>query len=110
MGEPTGKRRQRIRHHPRILTRLCSAQAPAGRTEGHLTSEPPGPVRPGAASGWLLNIRAHPHVRIRLPDATFDGVAREITQPTERMIARTILCETVTRPITANAPCICADA
>ncbi|WP_378742541.1 nitroreductase family deazaflavin-dependent oxidoreductase [Nocardia brasiliensis] len=52
--------------------------------------------RPGAPSGWLLNIRAHPHVRIRLPDGTFDGVGREITDPTERAIARTILCETVT--------------
>ncbi|WP_083894491.1 nitroreductase family deazaflavin-dependent oxidoreductase [Nocardia tenerifensis] len=50
---------------------------------------------PAAASGWLLNIRAHPRVRIRLPEGTFEGTAREITDPTECAIARTILCETV---------------
>ncbi|WP_084654220.1 nitroreductase/quinone reductase family protein [Nocardia altamirensis] len=51
--------------------------------------------RPGARTGWLLNILANPNIRIRLSDGTFDGVAREITHSTELVIARTILCETV---------------
>ncbi len=52
--------------------------------------------RPAAASGWLLNLRADPRCRLRLPDGVFDGTARDITDPTERVIARTILCEPVT--------------
>ncbi|MFI6169607.1 nitroreductase family deazaflavin-dependent oxidoreductase [Nocardia sp. NPDC051052] len=86
-GRKTGKKRQKCVRVIRRDNRAYLVQL----VPPHLAI-----TRPAAASGWLLNIRADPHVRIRLPDGTFDGTAREITDPTERAIARTILCETVT--------------
>ncbi|MFI6044908.1 nitroreductase/quinone reductase family protein [Nocardia sp. NPDC051321] len=86
-GRMTGKKRQKCVRVIRRDNRAYLVQL----VPPHLAI-----TRPAAASAWLLNIRADPHVRIRLPDGTFDGIAREITDPTERAIARTILCETVT--------------
>ncbi|MFE7801533.1 nitroreductase/quinone reductase family protein [Nocardia sp. NPDC057440] len=53
--------------------------------------------RPGAASSWLLNIRADPHVELRIRGGNHTGTAREITDPDELRLARTTLCETVHR-------------
>lgn len=52
-------------------------------------------TRPGAVSGWLLNIRANPHVLLRINDGSLHGVAREITDPAERELAREVICDNV---------------
>jgi deazaflavin-dependent oxidoreductase (nitroreductase family) len=44
-------------------------------------------------SAWVLNIRANPCVRLRLPGGTFAGVARELTDTAEIAEARRIYCE-----------------
>lgn len=51
--------------------------------------------RPAAVSSWVWNIRADPHVWLRLGRRTFAGVAREITDPAELAEAREAVCETV---------------
>jgi deazaflavin-dependent oxidoreductase (nitroreductase family) len=51
--------------------------------------------RPAAIASWVWNIRADPHVRLRLGRRTFTGVAREITDPAELEQAREAICETV---------------
>ncbi|MFI7000775.1 nitroreductase family deazaflavin-dependent oxidoreductase [Nocardia sp. NPDC050175] len=86
-GRKTGKKRQKCVRVIRSDDRAYLVQL----IPPHLAM-----TRPAAASAWLLNIRANQRVRIRLPEGAFDGIAREITDPTERAIARTILCETVT--------------
>ena|SRR5437899_8918777 len=50
---------------------------------------------PAALSGWLLNIRANPNVRLRIRGGRFSGVARELSDPAELAEAREALCETV---------------
>jgi deazaflavin-dependent oxidoreductase (nitroreductase family) len=52
-------------------------------------------TRPGAVSSWLWNIRANPHVQLRIPDGRFTGTAREISNPEELQTARAILCDSV---------------
>jgi deazaflavin-dependent oxidoreductase (nitroreductase family) len=52
-------------------------------------------TRPGAVSGWVWNIRADPRVRLRIKGGSFDGLARELTDPAERQLARSVLCESV---------------
>ena len=51
---------------------------------------------PGRYSAWFRNIQAQPQVKLRMRGGTFDGVAREITEPEEREHARRIYCETIT--------------
>lgn len=46
-------------------------------------------------SGWMLNIMANPHVRLRVRGGTYDGVARELVDESERERARDAYCETV---------------
>jgi len=48
-------------------------------------------IRPTA---WLKNARANPHVRLRMPGATVDAVAREL-RPDEAEEARAAYCDTV---------------
>jgi len=50
---------------------------------------------PAALSGWLLNIRANPNVKLRMRGGTFSGVARELSDPAELAEAREAFCETV---------------
>ncbi|TMK98568.1 MAG: nitroreductase family deazaflavin-dependent oxidoreductase [Actinobacteria bacterium] len=50
---------------------------------------------PAALSGWLLNIRANPNVRLRMRGGRFSGVARELSDPAELAEAREAFCETV---------------
>jgi deazaflavin-dependent oxidoreductase (nitroreductase family) len=52
-------------------------------------------TRPGAVSSWVWNIRANPHVRLRIKGGSFAGVAHEITDPAELDVARSALCESV---------------
>ena len=51
--------------------------------------------RPGAVSSWVWNIRANPHVRLRIKGGSFAGVAHEIIDPAELDVARSVLCESV---------------
>jgi deazaflavin-dependent oxidoreductase (nitroreductase family) len=52
-------------------------------------------ARPAAASAWVWNIRSNPNVKVRIRGGTFDGIARELTDPGELAEAREALCETV---------------
>jgi F420H(2)-dependent quinone reductase len=49
----------------------------------------------GSSAAWLLNLKANPQVRLRIRDGRFEGVAREITDPTERHQATKVYGETV---------------
>ncbi|MFC9999478.1 nitroreductase family deazaflavin-dependent oxidoreductase [Nocardia sp. NPDC127526] len=49
----------------------------------------------GSGALWVKNIRANPNVRIRLPEGTFHGTARELRNRAERQAAYNVLCETV---------------
>jgi deazaflavin-dependent oxidoreductase (nitroreductase family) len=51
--------------------------------------------RPNVVSGWVWNIRSNPNVKVRIRGGTFEGVARELTDPEELAEAREALCETV---------------
>ena len=50
---------------------------------------------PTAVQAWVHNIRANPHVRLKIRGGEFDGVAREITDADERELARELICDTV---------------
>jgi deazaflavin-dependent oxidoreductase (nitroreductase family) len=52
-------------------------------------------ARPSAVTAWVWNIRANPNVRLRIRGGTFQGVARELKDPTELQRAREAFCETV---------------
>jgi deazaflavin-dependent oxidoreductase (nitroreductase family) len=52
-------------------------------------------TRPGAVASWVWNIRADPRVRLRIKGGTFDGIAREVTDPAEVELARSVICESV---------------
>jgi deazaflavin-dependent oxidoreductase (nitroreductase family) len=43
-------------------------------------------------SAWVLNIRADPNVQLRLPEGTFQGVARELSDPAEIREAADVYC------------------
>jgi deazaflavin-dependent oxidoreductase (nitroreductase family) len=51
--------------------------------------------RPTAIAAWVRNIRANPNLKLRIRGGTFNGVARELTDPEELAEAREALCETV---------------
>jgi deazaflavin-dependent oxidoreductase (nitroreductase family) len=50
----------------------------------------------GEHSRWLKNVRANPSVQLRIRGGTYEGVARELSDPDERAVAREIFCEPVT--------------
>lgn len=85
-GRKTGKRRRKC---VRVIRRGDRAYL--------VQLVPPhvGVTRPGAAAGWLWNIRADPRVRLRIKGGSFDGIACEINDPAERDIARSVLCDSV---------------
>jgi deazaflavin-dependent oxidoreductase (nitroreductase family) len=53
------------------------------------------PVLTVKTSAWVLNIRANPHVRLRIRGGTFAGVARELEEGVEMREAREAYCEAV---------------
>jgi deazaflavin-dependent oxidoreductase (nitroreductase family) len=57
---------------------------------------------PSLVNAWVWNIRANPEVSLRIRGGTFQGLARELTTPTEIAQARTVLCDTVNRFDTAE--------
>jgi deazaflavin-dependent oxidoreductase (nitroreductase family) len=85
-GRKTGKRRRKC---VRVIRRDARA---------YLVQLVPPQIavtRPGAVSSWLLNIRANPLVLLRITGGSFPGIAREITDPAERQVARSVLCDSV---------------
>jgi deazaflavin-dependent oxidoreductase (nitroreductase family) len=58
---------------------------------------PPAPAiqTPLAISAWVLNIRADPHVQLKLGRRTYAAVVRDIDTPAELARAREIFCEPV---------------
>jgi deazaflavin-dependent oxidoreductase (nitroreductase family) len=52
-------------------------------------------TRPDAVQAWVHNIRANPHVRLRLRGGSFAGLAREITDHAEVDTARSAICDAV---------------
>jgi deazaflavin-dependent oxidoreductase (nitroreductase family) len=85
-GRKTGKRRRKCVRVIRRGNRAYLVQL----VPPHLAV-----TRPGAVTGWLLNIRADPQVRLRVKGEFLTGIAREITDPTELELARSVICESI---------------
>ncbi len=51
----------------------------------------------GARAAWVLNLKANPHVELRVAGGTLRGAAREITDPAELDEGRRIYAGTVNR-------------
>lgn len=51
----------------------------------------------GEHSGWLKNVRANPRVRLRIRGGTYEGVARELSDPDELAEAKAAYCEEINR-------------
>ena len=87
-GRKTGKPRRKviraIGHDDRVYIVQLRPPAPAIET-------------PLMVAAWVLNIRATPHVRLKLGRRTFAAVVREIDAPAELARAREIFCEPVHR-------------
>ncbi len=49
----------------------------------------------GRFGAWFRNLQAEPRVRLRLRGGTYDGVAREITNPAEYEAGKAVYCGTV---------------
>lgn len=54
-----------------------------------------GQTGPAAVFAWLWNIRANPRVRLRMRGGAFSGVARELSEESERQRAREAYCGAV---------------
>lgn len=85
-GRNTGKTRRKC---VRVIRR--------GRRAYLVQLRPPALARsrPASRAGWVHNLLADPHVRLRIRGGTFDGVARELTDPAELKSARAVMCDTV---------------
>lgn len=60
---------------------------------------------PGRYSSWFRNIQAQPQVKVRMRGGTFEGVAREITDPEEYEAGKAIYCASLNlfdRPMYRN--------
>ncbi len=87
-GRKTGRRRRKCVHVIRRGGRAYLVM---------LRPSPPLPADVAArwVASWMLNIRADPHVRLRVPGGTFAGLARAPADEAESRTAREIYCETV---------------
>ncbi len=81
IGRRTGKRRRKCMH---VIRRGDRAYIVMLRP--HVTIK---------TSAWVLNIRADPHVRLRIRGGTFAGLARELEGDVEMHEARAAYCEAV---------------
>ena len=50
---------------------------------------------PDIVTAWVLNLRADPRVQLRIRGGTFEGIASELTEPSDLREAREAFCETV---------------
>jgi deazaflavin-dependent oxidoreductase (nitroreductase family) len=85
-GRKTGKARRKVIRAIRQDDRVYIVQL-----------RPPKPAiqTPLMVAAWVLNIRANPHVRLKLGRRTYAAVMREIDAPAELARARQIFCEPV---------------
>ncbi len=85
-GRKTGKARRKvirgIRQDDRVYIVQLRLPAPAIDT-------------PLMVAAWVLNLRANPHVQLKLGRRTYAAVVREIDAPAELAQAREIFCEPV---------------
>jgi deazaflavin-dependent oxidoreductase (nitroreductase family) len=82
-GRKTGKTRRKCVRAVRSGNRV------------YIVSIRPSHMNQAATSAWVLNLRANPRVRVRMPGGTFAGVARELSEPEETRRAENVFCETV---------------
>jgi deazaflavin-dependent oxidoreductase (nitroreductase family) len=61
----------------------------------YIVSIRPSSARPTMTAAWVLNLRANPQVRLRMPGGMFAGVARELVEAEETRRAEDVYCETV---------------
>ena len=85
--ETTGRRTGKTR-------RKCVRAVRSGN-QVYIVSIRPSHMRQTATSAWVLNLRANPRVRLRMPGGMFAGVARELAQAEETKRAKDVYCETV---------------
>lgn len=85
-GRKSGKARRKVVRAIRRNDRVYMVQL-----------RPPKPAMetPLMVAAWVLNIRADPHVRLKLGRRTYAAVMREIDAPAELARAREIFCEPV---------------
>jgi deazaflavin-dependent oxidoreductase (nitroreductase family) len=86
IGRKSGKRRRKCL---RVIRRAEKAYIVQLRPP-HVALE-----RPNVVTAWVWNIRANPQVTLRIQGTTFQGVARELTDPDELNDARQAICGTV---------------
>lgn len=86
IGRKTGKRRRKCVRVIRRGDRAYLVQL----VPPHLAL-----TQPGTVAGWVWNIRANQHIRLRISGGTYDGLAREVTEPAELERARAAICETI---------------
>lgn len=74
--------------------RKCVRAVRSG-SQVYIVSIRPSSARPTMTAAWVLNIRANPRVRLRMPGGTFAGVARELAEADETRGAEGVYCGTV---------------
>jgi deazaflavin-dependent oxidoreductase (nitroreductase family) len=85
--ETTGRRTGKTR-------RKCVRAVRSGNRV-YIVSIRPSSARPTMTAAWVLNIRANPRVRLRMPGGMFAGVACELAEAEETRRAEGVFCETV---------------
>ncbi len=85
--ETTGRRTGKTR-------RKCVRAVRSGN-QVYIVSIRPSHMNQAATAAWVLNLRANPRARLRMPGGTFAGVARELADADETSRAKDVYCETV---------------
>jgi deazaflavin-dependent oxidoreductase (nitroreductase family) len=85
--ETTGRRTGKTR-------RKCVRAVRSGN-QVYIVSIRPSNADPAITTAWVLNMRANPQVRLRIPGGTFAGVARELAEAEETRRAEGVYCGTV---------------
>jgi deazaflavin-dependent oxidoreductase (nitroreductase family) len=85
--ETTGRRTGKTR-------RKCVRAVRSGN-QVYIVSIRPSHMHQTATAAWVLNLRANPRVRLRMPGGMFAGVARELAEAEETRRAEDVYCETV---------------
>ncbi len=85
--ETTGRRTGKTR-------RKCVRAVRSGNRV-YIVSIRPSSAGSGATAAWVLNMRANPRVRLRIPGGTFAGVAHELAEAEELRRAKDMYCETM---------------
>jgi deazaflavin-dependent oxidoreductase (nitroreductase family) len=76
-------------------TRRKCVRALRSDNQVYIVSIRPSHMPQTATAAWVLNLRANPRVRLRMPGGTFAGVARELAETEEIERVKDVYCETV---------------